>query len=634
MPQKISNKDSLDKVAPIKTKIIKESSIPHTFNENEFANIGELTESRVKRDPDGILIEYIKNDEWFKISTKDFHKNANNLAKGLISLGLKKGDKVGIMSHTSYEWVLLDIAAMKLGLIPVPIYETSSIEQIKYILNDSGIKHLFVEDRDLKSKVNVIFDAVPTLEEVDVFSELILESLIEIGSNSSTTDAELKKIFKDVKHEDIATIIYTSGSTGNPKGAVLTHGAFIFVVQSGYESVPYVFYRDNARLLLFLPLAHVFARYLEVMSLAGTITMGLSGGIKTLLKDLGHFKPTFLLGVPRVFEKIYNAASQKAGATVGVPEINSKVFADATKIAVKWCDATDGANRSEWNNLKINPILKAQHEFHDKVVYENIRKVIGGNAVHCISGGAPINPELAKFFTGAGMQMLQGFGMTETIAPAMICRQDLNKVGTVGLPFVGVKIAVDENDELLIGGPTIFSGYNNNQALTDETIIDGWVHTGDLASIDDDGNITLIGRKKDIIITAGGKNVIPIPLENIIKTSTIVSEAVVIGEARPFIAAIITLDLMSVNIFLNQKGLEAVSSIKAVKNNPTILEELNRVVDLANETVSRAESIRKFAILEEDFNITNGTLTPSMKIVRPKINTEYVDFINQEIYSK
>lgn len=582
-------------------------------------NIFSVLEERVERTPDDNLVEY-KNaqGEWAAFTAAEFKSKVVALAKGLIARGVMPGDSVSIIAHTCWQWTALDVAIMSIGALTVPVYETNSPAQVKMIFNDANVKMAFAEDDFQRDKIESVRDQCPDLGDVYVIGLGAIDTIIEYGR--AVSDAEFLEREQAVKGSDLATIVYTSGSTGTPKGVELTHANFVFITYSGVNSMPDIAMKPNRRLLLFLPLAHVFARYMQFFCFAGNVSLGLSSNLKTILADFKAFKPTFILAVPRIFEKIYNAASQKAGAG-----FKGRVFADATQTAYDWSHAQQSGG-------SIPLALNAKHALYNKLVYSSIMEVFGGHVEYAVSGGAPLDSSIAHFFNGVGLPLLEGYGMTETCAPSSVNPTEGYKIGTIGLPLQGVTMGVDEEGELCIKSPAVCAGYHNNPDVTKQQIVDGWLHTGDLGSIDDDGFVSIVGRKKDLIITAGGKNVSPCEMEASIMTSPVVSQCVMIGDRKPFIAAIISLDLAETNLWLESKGAEQVADLDEASKNPIVRAEVERAVNKANELASRAESIRKFEIVPDEFTEENGLVTPSMKARRQAVVEHYRTLIDKVIY--
>lgn len=599
--------------------MIKEYTRPLEQGIDSDKNIFSVLEERVERTPDDNLVEY-KNaqGEWVAFTAAEFKNKVVALAKGLIARGVMPGDSVSIIAHTCWQWTALDVAIMSIGALTVPVYETNSPAQVKMIFNDANVKMAFAEDDFQRDKIESVRDQCPDFGDVYVIGLGAIDTIIEYGR--AVSDAEFLEREQAVKGSDLATIVYTSGSTGTPKGVELTHANFVFITYSGVNSMPDIAMKPNRRLLLFLPLAHVFARYMQFFCFAGNVSLGLSSNLKTILADFKAFKPTFILAVPRIFEKIYNAASQKAGAG-----FKGRVFADATQTAYDWSHAQQSGG-------SIPLALNAKHALYNKLVYSSIMEVFGGHVEYAVSGGAPLDSSIAHFFNGVGLPLLEGYGMTETCAPSSVNPTEGYKIGTIGLPLQGVTMGVDEEGELCIKSPAVCAGYHNNPDVTKQQIVDGWLHTGDLGSIDDDGFVSIVGRKKDLIITAGGKNVSPCEMEASIMTSPVVSQCVMIGDRKPFIAAIISLDLAETNLWLESKGAEQVADLDEASKNPIVRAEVERAVNKANELASRAESIRKFEIVPDEFTEENGLVTPSMKARRQAVVEHYRTLIDKVIY--
>ena len=599
--------------------MIKEYTRPLEQGIDSDKNIFSVLEERVERTPDDNLVEY-KNaqGEWAAFTAAEFKNKVVALAKGLIARGVMPGASVSIIAHTCWQWTALDVAIMSIGALTVPVYETNSPAQVKMIFNDANVKMAFAEDDFQRDKIESVRDQCPDLGDVYVIGLGAIDTIIEYGR--AVSDAEFLEREQTVKGSDLATIVYTSGSTGTPKGVELTHANFVFITYSGVNSMPDIAMKPNRRLLLFLPLAHVFARYMQFFCFAGNVSLGLSGNLKTILADFKAFKPTFILAVPRIFEKIYNAASQKAGAG-----FKGRVFADATQTAYDWSHAQQSGG-------SIPLALNAKHALYNKLVYSSIMEVFGGHVEYAVSGGAPLDSSIAHFFNGVGLPLLEGYGMTETCAPSSVNPTEGYKIGTIGLPLQGVTMGVDEEGELCIKSPAVCARYHNNPDVTKQQIVDGWLHTGDLGSIDDDGFVSIVGRKKDLIITAGGKNVSPCEMEASIMTSPVVSQCVMIGDRKPFIAAIISLDLAETNLWLESKGAEQVADLGEASKNPIVRAEVERAVNKANELASRAESIRKFEIVPDEFTEENGLVTPSMKARRQAVVEHYRTLIDKVIY--
>lgn len=541
-----------------------------------------------------------------------------DLAKGLVGLGVNKGDSVAIVSRTRWEWTALDMAIMSIGALTVPVYETNSASQVSWIFNDSKVTLAIAEDDGQRDKIESVRDEVPTLRNVFVIEAGGLNAIKTYGE--SVTDAEFWE-YKEASHgDDRATIVYTSGSTGTPKGVELTHRNFAFLVLSALQYMPRAGAWPNRRLLLFLPLSHVFARFLEFFSFGGTISLALSSNMKTMVKDFETFGPTLLLAVPRVYEKVYNAASQRAGTGFA-----GKMFMRAAENAREW-------SKAEQKGEQLPITGRIAHAFYEQVVYKKIRTIFGPNADFAITGGAPMDSELSHFFNGIGMPVLEGYGMTETCGPVCVSLPEDNRIGTIGMPMCGITAGIAEDGELVVKGPLVCKGYHNNPGVTAQQITDGWLHTGDLGDISEDGFISITGRKKDLIITAGGKNVSPGLLEASVMTSPVVNQCLVIGDKKPFVAALVTLDLADANNWLESQGAKPEPDLASLAKNAIVHAEVERAVNAANEGVSRAESIRKFEILPDEFTEANGMLTPSLKTRRAQIVEHYRELIDDVIY--
>ena len=601
------------------TRIVKQFTNPVKEPIDSDINLFDLLDNRAKRDPEGAMIEYKGDDgTWHPYSAQVFRDMVIDLAKGLIGLGVNKGDSVAIVSHTRWEWTALDMAIMSIGALTVPVYETNSASQVSWIFNDSKVTLAIAEDDGQRDKIESVRDEVPTLRNVFVIEAGGLNAIKTYGE--SVTDAEFWE-YKEASHgDDRATIVYTSGSTGTPKGVELTHRNFAFLVLSALQYMPRAGAWPNRRLLLFLPLSHVFARFLEFFSFGGTISLALSSNMKTMVKDFETFGPTLLLAVPRVYEKVYNAASQRAGTGFA-----GKMFMRAAENAREW-------SKAEQKGEQLPITGRIAHAFYEQVVYKKIRTIFGPNADFAITGGAPMDSELSHFFNGIGMPVLEGYGMTETCGPVCVSLPEDNRIGTIGMPMCGITAGIAEDGELVVKGPLVCKGYHNNPGVTAQQITDGWLHTGDLGDISEDGFISITGRKKDLIITAGGKNVSPGLLEASVMTSPVVNQCLVIGDKKPFVAALVTLDLADANKWLESQGAKPEPDLASLAKNAIVHAEVERTVNAANEGVSRAESIRKFEILPDEFTEANGMLTPSLKTRRAQIVEHYRELIDDVIY--
>lgn len=568
-----------------------------------------------------IAAKKIGPGRWQNVTTGEFHERVVSAAKGLIALGIAKGDAVTIFSSTRLEWGILDFALAAVGAVSVPIYDTDSTPQAQRIMNDSVVKLAFADNRERFDRLDSVKDHCPALKQILMIEGNALGALEGLGVTVS--DEELNERVATVRTDDLATIVYTSGSTGNPKGAELTHKNFVSITISASQALHEVVLDDHPRLLLFLPLAHCFARFIQYASIASDDgVVGYLPDTKTLLPDLRSFEPTYLLGVPRVFEKVYNAASHKAGAGW-----KGRLFVKAAEAARVWSRKEQAGEQHTFAEI-------AERAKYETLVYRTVRGALGPKIKYVACGGAPLSLDLAHFYNGIGLPMIQGYGMTETAAPFAATRVTDNVIGTVGQPAPGSSIRISDEGELQVKGPNVFRGYHNLPEKTAEAFTaDGWLRTGDLAEIDDEGHIVITGRIKDIIITAGGKNVSPIPLEEEIAKCPIVEHCVVVGDQRPFIGALVTLDPESLALWLPAHGLSTETPVDRLATNAAVREEIQQYVDKANATVSRAESVRKFAVLDTQFTQENKCLTPSLKVVRPAVNRVFADVIDNEIYN-
>ncbi|WP_022868254.1 AMP-dependent synthetase/ligase [Schaalia vaccimaxillae] len=589
---KSADTQALEWHAPVLVRVDEHTTIPH------------LLKQRVQRSARRPLImrKRAMSDQWIPVSARDFYSEVLKLASGFIGMGLDAGDRVAIMSRTRYEWTLLDFACWQAALVPVPIYETSSLEQVSHVLTDSEAKVVVTETITMAELVRAA--AERTGMQVEVLS-LDSDGLETISDHSAgVRPADLDARTDSLTTDSIATIVYTSGTTGTPKGTILSHSNFTDLCLNAHAWMPEIAMGKDSRLLLFLPLAHVFARFLEVFQMTGEGVIGHVPDIKNLLPDLASFRPSYLLVVPRVLEKIYNSADAKASRGA-----KKKIFRWAAQVAIDYSKALDTAEGPSQS-------LKAQHALADKLVYQTILKLVGGNADYIISGGAPLSMRLAHFYRGLGIPVLEGYGLTETVGPVSVNTPRLSKIGTIGPPLPPMSVRISDEGEILLKGPSVFQGYNNNPEATAASFTeDGWFRTGDLGSLDRDGYVRITGRAKEIIVTAGGKNVSPAALENSLRSHPLISQALVVGDQRPFIGALITLDGEMLPTWLHARGLPAMSVAEAASN-IEVLASLEKAVAHANEHVSRAESIRKIKVLTTDFTEANGLLTPSMKVKR------------------
>lgn len=583
----------------------------------ERTSINTLLANRVAKDGAAAIIEVktALGSGWQEVSAQSFANQVQAIAKGLIAQGVQVGDSVGLMSRTRYEWTLFDFAIWAAGAVSVPVYETSSAEQIEWICTDAHVKLIIVENHSHAALVTEAKSrsSLEHLTKILVIEDDAVEYLRQVGS--AIADTEVTARSQGCTGADLATIIYTSGTTGQPKGVELTHANFVHVARNAVGGFGEVCAVPGARTLLFLPLAHVFARFIQVMCVSSGAVMGHCPDTKNLLPDLAIFKPTFLLAVPRVFEKIYNSSERTAGTGAKL-----KIFRWAAKVAIHMSRGLDTANGPSLP-------LKAQHRLADKLVYGKLRAAMGGDAKYSFSAGAPLGERLGHFYRGIGLTIFEGYGLTETTAPTAVNLPSEIKIGTVGPVFPGTSMRIDQDGEILVKGQHLFRGYHNNPEATAEAIIDGWFHTGDLGSIDEDGFVRITGRKKEIIVTAGGKNVAPAVLEDRFRGHPLVSQCVVVGDQRPFIGALVTLDAEMLPGWLKTRGLPAMGPAEAA-HHPEVLQALDRAAERANRAVSRPESIRKVHVLTTDFTEENGYLTPSLKVKRALVLTNFEDEID------
>lgn len=586
--------------------------VPAIVPADPEANITDLLVKRVEETPDRALFSVPEGDGWRDISAADFQTAVIALAKGFAAAGIQPGEKVGFLARTTYEWTLVDFALFYAGAVMVPIYETSSPSQIQWIMEDSGAIALIVESAEHYARVDEIRGDLPLLREVWQMHLGALDTLT--GQGATVTDGEIERRRNLAIGSDIATLIYTSGSTGRPKGCVLTHSNFVELSRNSAKALEEVMQTPGASTLLFITTAHVFARFISILTVHSGVRTGHQPDTRQLLPALGSFKPTFLLAVPRVFEKVYNSAEQKADAGG-----KGKIFRAAADVAIEHSKLLE-----EGKKVPFGTRLK--FALFDKLVYSKLRDAMGGKVVYAVSGSAPLGARLGHFFHSLGVVILEGYGLTETTAPATVNLADKSKIGTVGpaLPGVGVRLA--EDGEIEVRGINVFKEYWNNPQATAEAFSDGgWFRTGDVGSFDADGFLTITGRKKEIIVTAGGKNVAPATLEDPIRSNPIISQVVVVGDQRPFISALITLDPEMLPTWLSNNGLPAEMSLADAARNDAVRAEIQRAVDAANTRVSRAESIRKFTILGTEWTEASGHLTPKMSIKRNVIMNDFAD---------
>jgi long-chain acyl-CoA synthetase len=597
---------------------VREFTVPPTVTIAADASLTDALREHARRTPDLALYSRRVDGQWSDVTAAQFEREVAGVAKGLLSAGVEAGQRVALMSKTRYEWTLFDYALWTIGAVTVPIYETSSAEQVRWILSDSGAVAAIVETAEHAATVEAVRPDLTDLTQVWLIEGGAVDTLVAGGDRVSDDDLELRRAA--VRADDLATIIYTSGTTGRPKGCRITHRNVLFACATAVDQLEELFH-DNAATLLFLPLAHVFARIIQCGVMYRGVKMGHTWDVKRLPEDLAAFKPTFLLSVPRVFEKVYNTAKQQAHA-MG----KGKPFDRAEQVAIAWSQAQDGRGPG----LR----LRAEHALWDRLVYAKIREALGGQCKGAISGGAPLGERLAHFFRGVGLPVLEGYGLTETSAASTVNLGSALRVGTVGRPIPGVAVRIADDGEILLKGDNVFGGYWHNDAATAEAIdADGFFHTGDLGELDDQGFLRITGRKKELIVTAGGKNVAPAVLEDRLRAHWLISQALVVGDRRPFIGALITIDPDSWPTWLEKAGKPAGTSVGSLATDPELVADIQAAVDDANLAVSKAEAVRKFRILELDFTEGSGELTPSLKLKRHVIMKERADEV-EAIYAR
>lgn len=611
-------------VSPIEVKNLPDGTIeaynPAPGNVPHSWNIVRMLLNRVKRDPNGTIIERKAGlgREWQKITARGFLDEVDSVARGLLALGLQAGDRMALMAHTSYEWTLLDYACWSIGAVNVPLYETSSIAQIGTILSQAEIKIAFAEDARLAEAISAA--AAKVNREVKVLSLDLgaVAALHEAGR--SVAQVEVDEARKRLNMDTIATIIYTSGTSGDPKGTLLTHGNFTSLVWLNMDWMPDFSKDPRARLLLFLPLAHVYARLLEIFMISGSGVIGHSPNIKNLLPDIASFRPTYLLVVPRVLEKIYNSAQNQASRS----KPKHIIFNRAVNTAIEYSralDTAEGPSRS----------LRARHALYEQLVYRKLMGLLGGRCEFVVSGGGALGERLGHFYRGVGVDVLEGYGMTESCAAVTVNTLQLHRIGTVGPPVCSARIRVTPEGEILMQGPTISPGYLKPETNDGAFDAEGWLHTGDLGQMNPEGLLKITGRAKEILVTAGGKNVAPATLEEPLQSHPLISQIMVVGEGKPFVGALVTLDGEMLPSWLKKKGLNPMD-VTAAARHPAVHASIARAISKANAGVSRAESIREFRILPFDFTEANGMLTPSLKVRRQVVMEQCADAI-ADIYA-
>jgi long-chain acyl-CoA synthetase len=599
---------------------VREFSVPAPFTVGEHDNIVAAAFSFERDDPDTVIFQRLVDGVWTDVTCADAAAQIRSAALGLIAQGVQAGDRVVIFSATRYEWTILDLAILAVGAVTVPIYETSSAEQVRWVLSDSGAVVAFAETDAHAKMVTELTGDLPELRrvlQIDGAGTNALEQLEQDGA--SVDPAELTARIDALRSQDPATLIYTSGTTGRPKGCQLTHANLVYETRGAKEVLPTLL-RKGERLLIFLPLAHVLARALTLCAFQNKVVVGFTSDIKNLVPMFGVFKPTVVVSVPRVFEKVYNTAAQNA-ANDG----KGRIFEIAAQTAVDWSEACDRGGPGL--------LLRAKHALFDRLVYHKLRAALGGDCRASVSGGAPLGARLGHFYRGVGLTVYEGYGLTETSAAITVNQVGALKVGTVGKLLPGNSLRIADDGELLVRGGVVFHGYWHNEQATAEAMEDGWFKTGDLGAVDDDGFLTITGRKKEIIVTAGGKNVAPAVLEDQLRAHPLISQAMVVGDARPFVGALITIDPEAFDGWKQRNSKPAGASVSDLATDPDLTAEVDAAVKQANLSVSHAESIRKFRILPVDFTEDTGELTPTLKVKRKVVAEKFADDI-EAIYAK
>ena len=597
---------------------MKEFAVPPLAEPDPDANVTDLLVERVAATPDRALFSLPTADGgWSDVTSAEFLAQVKALAKGLVAAGIEPGDKIGLMAKTRYEWTLIDFAAWFAGAVLVPIYETSAPSQILWNLTDSGAVAIITETADHFARFDEVRADAPGIRSSWQIDLGDLDKLVAGGSGVS--DDEIERRRKIAKGSDLATLIYTSGTTGKPKGCILTHSNFVELSRNAQKRIPEVVNPDSST-LLFITLAHIFARFISVLAIHGGVKVGHQADTKQLVPSMGSFKPTFLLAVPRVFEKVYNSSEQKAEAGG-----KGRIFRKAADVAIAHSKALDAGH--------VPLGLKLQFALFDRLVLSKIRAALGGRAAYAVSGSAPLGLRLGHFYRSLGLTILEGYGLTETTAPVSVNVPSNFKIGKVGPPLPGNSVRIADDGEILVKGVCVFEGYWNNEAATKEVFDkEGWFKTGDLGEIDEDGYLQITGRKKEIIVTAGGKNVAPAALEDPIRANPIIGQVIVVGDQKPFVSALVTLDEEMLPVWLGNNGLDKDMSVADAAKHPAVLAEIQSAIDAANGTVSRAESIRKFHVLEAELTEASGHLTPKLSIKRNVILTDFADVI-EDLYA-
>ncbi|MFF3546622.1 AMP-dependent synthetase/ligase [Streptomyces platensis] len=592
---------------------MREFSLPALYEVPADGNLTDLIRRNAAQHPDVAVMGRKVNGAWQDVTAATFLAEVRAAAKGLIASGVRPGDRVGLMSRTRYEWTLLDFAIWSAGAITVPVYETSSAEQIQWILGDSGAVACLVESPTHEATVESVRDRLPELENIWQIERDAIARLQAAGADISDDEVEARSALADA--DSPATIVYTSGTTGRPKGCVLSHRSFFAECGNIVERLRPLFRTGESSVLLFLPIAHVFGRLVQVAAVMAPIKLGHAPDIKNLTDDLASFRPKLVLGVPRVFEKVYNSARAKAQA-----DGKGKIFDKAADVAIAYSRALDTPAGPTFG-------LKLKYKVFDRLVYGRLRAVLGGRATHAISGGAPLGERLGHFYRGIGFTVLEGYGLTESCAATAFNPWDRQKIGSVGQPLPGSVVRIADDGEVLLHGEHLFTEYWNNPSATKEALSDGWFHTGDLGTLDEDGYLAITGRKKEILVTAGGKNVAPAVIEDRIRSHALIAECMVVGDGRPFIGALVTLDEEFLPRWAEEHGHPAGVAPAQLAEDPELLAAVQRAVDDGNAAVSKAESVRKFRILPTQFTEESGHVTPSLKLKRNVVAKDFAEDI-------
>ncbi|MCW2947710.1 MAG: AMP-dependent synthetase and ligase [Actinoallomurus sp.] len=586
---------------------MREFSVPAQVTIADSANLTDTLFSRAAEQPERTVLRRKDGPGWRDVTAREFADDVARVAKGLVAAGIEPGDRVAIMSRTHYEWTVADYAIWTAGGVAVPIYETSSASQIEWIVGDSGAKAIFIESDEHEKAVGSVRDRLSALVHVWRIDDL---------PSGDSGDDGLEERRASRTATDLATVIYTSGTTGRPKGCEITHGNLLATARNVVEgALSEVFGLSEGSTLLFLPLAHVFARLIEVGCVEAGVVLGHTPDLTGIVTDLGSFRPTFLLAVPRVFEKVYNGAEQKASA-----DGKGRIFHVAADTAIAYSRATSPGLG-----------LRLKHALFDRLVYAKLRAAVGGRVTHAVSGGAALGDRLGHFFDGVGITILEGYGLTETTAPAAVNPPSDNRIGTVGRPIPGTTVRIGDDGEIMVKGPNVFAGYWHNEEASKEVLEDGWFHTGDIGELDDDGYLKITGRKKELIVTAGGKNVAPAPLEDRLRAHPLISQCLVVGDGRKFVGCLITLDPEALEPWKEQHG-KASLSMAELTEDPDLVREIDAAVADTNTSVSRAESIKKYRILDADFTEETGHLTPTLKVKRNVVVKDFASEI-EALYS-